>query len=140
MDRKLHTADIRRKEQIKNTLAAVLQQDARISFAYLHGSFTETDLPFHDIDLGVFFSDDNRPAMSQAAIALAVDLGKATGFPVDVRVLNGAPVSFLYNVIKGELICDTDEDIRCAMMEKTIREYLDIQPILYRATKEAFSS
>jgi uncharacterized protein len=140
MERKLYTVPAQRKEQIKNILINALQKDKDVSFAYLHGSFTADDLPFHDIDLGIYFSGDNRLVMSQAAITLAVDLSKTTSFPVDVRVLNDAPVSFLYNVMKGELICEKNEDVRCTLMENTIREYLDIQPFLHMAAKEAFSS
>ncbi len=97
------------------------------------------DMPFHDIDLGVFFAGKNQLQMSEAAIDLAVFLSRTTGYPVDVRVLNHAPVSFVYNVLKGKLIYENDEDIRCRVMESTVRQYLDMKPILHLATKEAFS-
>jgi hypothetical protein len=78
--------------------------------------------------------------MSEDANNLATILSRKTGYPVDVRVLNNAPVSFVYNVLKGKLIFEKNEDVRCQVMENTIRSYLDMKPILYLATKEAFSS
>ncbi len=140
MERKLYTISGELKDRIRAAISDTTQKDENISFAYIYGSFTDMSLPFHDIDLGVFFAGKNLPEMSQTAIALAVDLSKKTAFPVDVRVLNNAPVSFVYNVLKGELICERNQDIRCKVMENTVRSYLDMQPILYRAMKEAFSS
>jgi uncharacterized protein len=140
MEDKLYTISAHLKDRIRTVISDTVQKDENISFAYIFGSFTDMSLPFHDIDLGVFFAGKNLPEMSQTAIALAVDLSKKTAFPVDVRVLNNAPVSFVYNVLKGELICERNGDIRCKVMENTVRSYLDMQPILYRAMKEAFSS
>lgn len=110
-----------------------------IDFSYIFGSFIDGDIPFHDIDLGVFFAGKNRPQMSAAAVDLAITLSRQTACPVDVRVLNDAPVSFVYNVLRGELIYEKNEDIRCKLMENTVRDYLDMKPVLYQATKEAFA-
>ena len=38
------------------------------------------------------------------------------------------------------LINNTDDDLRCRVTERTLREYFDLQPILYQAMKEAYSS
>jgi uncharacterized protein len=140
MERRFYTASGELKDQIRGIISAAMQKDESIFFAYLYGSFLDENLPFHGIDLGVFFAEKNHLEMSQTAIAFAIDLSKITDFPIDVRVLNNAPVSFVYHVMKGEMICEKNQDIRCKVMENTVRYYLDIQPILYRATKEAFSS
>jgi len=114
-------------------------QTSDIHFAYLFGSFIEKDLPFGDIDLGVYFAGKNQLQIAEAAIDLAVNLTRETGYPIDVRVLNNAPVSFVYNVLRGELINENNEDMRCKVTENTVRHYLDIKPILDIATREAFS-
>jgi uncharacterized protein len=139
MKEKAYTVSADQRRKIRESLATILRRDERISFAYLYGSFTDDSSPFHDIDLGVFFAGANLPQMSINALAMAADLTQKTTFPVDVRVLNHAPVSFLYHVFKGEKLCENDEDLRCKVMEHTIRHYLDIQPILRRAMKEVFS-
>lgn len=140
MGKKLYTVSSEQKELTRNAISDFLQKDQSVCFAYFYGSFIDKTIPFHDIDLGIFFTGDNRSEMSQLAIALAVFLSKQTTFPVDIRVLNNAPASFVYNVMKGEMICEKNQDLRCKVMENTVRYYLDMQPILFRAMKEAFSS
>jgi hypothetical protein len=66
-------------------------------------------------------------------------LSRQLAVSVDLRVLNNAPVSFIYHVMKGELILENNEEIRSQLMEQTVRQYLDMKPILYKAMKEAFS-
>ena len=60
-------------------------------------------------------------------------------YPVDIRILNFAPVPFRFQVIRGKLIYVRDEEVHSEFIEDTMRIYLDIKPILYRATKEAFA-
>ena len=48
-----------------------------------------------------------------------------------MRILNGAPVSFRYNVIRhGRPLAVVDDDARTEFVETTIREYCDFA--LYR--------
>lgn len=60
-------------------------------------------------------------------------------YPVDIRILNFAPVPFRFEVVRGKRIYVRDEQTHSEFLEDTMRRYLDIQPILYRATKEAFA-
>jgi hypothetical protein len=57
---------------------------------------------------------------------------------VDVRVLNFAPVPFVYQVIRGMLIFDRNEDLRVHVVEETVRKYLDLKPMIHKGIKEAF--
>lgn len=139
MDNKSYSLSMEEKIRINCKIKEILEKLDGIHFAYIFGSFTEENLPFHDIDLGVFFVDKSKRQLSETASDLAIVLSKKTSFPVDVRVLNYAPVSFMYHVMRGELIYERNVDLRCRLMEHTVRNYLDIKPILYRATKEAFS-
>jgi uncharacterized protein len=139
MKEQAYTVSADQRIRIRESLATILRRDERISFAYLYGSFTDDTSRFHDIDLGIFFTGNNLPQMSENALTLAADLTPIVTFPVDVRVLNNAPVSFLYHVFQGDMLCENDEDLRCRVMEHTIRHYLDIQPILRQAMKEVFS-
>lgn len=139
MKKKRYSASAEKKERIKSVIAETLMDTGGIHFSYIFGSFTDKDMPFHDIDLGVFFAGENCLQMSESAADLAIILTRKTACPVDVRVLNNAPVSFVYNVLRGELIYEKNEEIRCQVMENTVRNYLDMKPVLYLATKEAFS-
>ncbi len=138
--RKYYKANADKKDQIASAMSEILMKTENIHFSYIFGSFIDIDIPFHDIDLGIYYAGNNRLQMFEDANNLATVLIRKTGYPVDVRVLNDAPVSFLYNVLKGKLICEKNEDIRCQVMENTVRSYLDMKPILSQATKEAFSA
>ncbi len=76
MDRKYYTAGVDRKNQLESRISEFLLKTEGIHFAYIHGSFTDVDIPFHDIDLGVFFAGNNRLQMFEAAVDLAVLLSR----------------------------------------------------------------
>ena len=64
-----------------------------------------------------------------------------TGFPIDVRVLNDAPVPFLFHVFReGRLLLSRNDELLADLMERTVREYLDMEPLLRRATIEAYGA
>jgi hypothetical protein len=73
-------------------------------------------------------------------LEVSEELSLLVKVPVDVRVMNFAPVAFRFHVIRGRLIVDKDEDARCALMEDATRRYLDMKPLLHRAIKEAYGS
>ena len=140
MDYKLYRADETRRTDLKRIIVETLAARDDIGFAYLFGSFVDGREAFRDIDLGVWFRQGDRSSHFQEGIELSVQLTKKTTIPADVRPLNDAPATFVYKVIRGELIDNTDDDLRCRVTERTLREYFDIQPILQRAMKEAYSS
>lgn len=139
MDYKLYRADETRRIELKRIIAETLAARDDIGFAYLFGSFVGGREAFRDIDLGVWFRQGDRRSHFQEGIELSVQLTKKTTIPVDVRPLNEAPVTFVYTVLKGELIDNSDDDLRCRVTERTLREYLDMQPLLERAMKEAWT-
>ena len=141
MKGKLYTVHTEERIRIGVAISDALKQHGGVSFAYLFGSFIDRELPFHAIDLGIYFTlGKNRFEMSETALDLAVALSNTLAFPVDVRVLNHATVAFVYNVMRGQLIYEANENVRCRVMEDNVRNYLDMKPILCRAAKEAFSS
>ena len=111
-----------------------------IIFAYLHGSFI-TDHRFRDIDVAIYL---NPPFSSSLEVELEIegDLGKKVPrYPIEVRVLNNAPLSFRYNVIKqGKLIVVSDDDLRCDFVEATLSNYFDFAPFRQIYLKEALGS
>ena len=125
------------KSRLIQHLASLIQDRREIVFAYLFGSFMGS-LPFHDIDMGIYLSEIKEEEATLYSIDLALVLTRALRIPVDVRVLNFAPVSFLYHVIRGKLILERDEEVHSRFVEKTIAQYLDLKPLLRKSTKEAF--
>ena len=79
---------------------AVLKRRNEIEFAYLHGSFLEGD--FRDIDLAIYLNKlKTKKDALEYELALERELENIVNIPVDVRVLNNAPLSFRFNTIKG---------------------------------------
>ena len=139
MDYKIYRADETRRAELKRIISETLAARDDIGFAYLFGSFVDGREAFRDIDLGVWFTQGDRSSHFHAGIELSVQLTKKTTIPVDVRPLNEAPVAFVYTVLKGELLDNSDDDLRCRVTERTLRDYLDMQPLLERAMKEAWT-
>jgi len=127
------------KLDIIKRLAGYIECRQEISFAYIFGSFVDK-IPFHDIDVGVYVSEINKESATPYALDLAQFLSNALRIRMEVKVLNYAPASFLYHVIRGLLIFERDEDIRVSIMENTMRVYLDIKPVIRRSIKEAFAA
>jgi hypothetical protein len=92
--------------------------------AYVFGSFVE-DKPYSDIDLGLLMlNDPGNPVVLE--IDFETEIEKITGCPVDIRILNGAPLSFCQQVIRtGEVILDTDPDIRADFEGRILKKYFD---------------
>lgn len=126
------------KEKVLTQISHILAARPEIGFAALHGSFLE-DVPFHDIDIGVHLAveaENTNPLLFAAD--LAGDIEREVRFPIDVRIINHAPASFLFSVIRGRLLLDRMRETREDLVEDVIRRYLDIKPILRRAAREAF--
>lgn len=138
MKRRLHSVDAEHRKRIEESLASGLAQDETIVFACLYGSFAESE-PFHDIDVGVYVRDFQADRPTSTALALAQRLSEGVRKPVDVRILNVAPVSFLYHVLRGQLLFCRDDAALAEVMERTISRYLDIAPLMRRGTQEAFA-
>lgn len=125
------------KRPLIEQLAGALQNRDEVLFAYIYGSFAE-GLAFHDIDVGVYLSEITEEESTNYSLILGQMLSKELQVPVDIRVLNFAPVSFLYEVIRGNLIFERNEEIRIRVVEQTIQRYLDLKPMILRGIKEAF--
>jgi predicted nucleotidyltransferase len=132
------------KQQAVETIKNALMPKEEIKVAFVYGSFndesSESNLPFHDIDVGVYVTDMDEKESVYYGLEVSEELSSLVNVSVDVRVMNFAPVTFLFHVIRGQLIVDKDEDARCALMEDVTRRYLDMKPLLHRAIKEAYSS
>lgn len=113
-------------DDVRYRLREALEAREEIVFAYLHGSFAE-GLPFRDVDVAVHLD----PALAMATdifdyeMSLSVELTRSLRFPVDVHVLNGAPLGFQHNVLQGEVLLVRDEDELTDFIERVALEYMD---------------
>ena len=137
--RRLYHAEPAERGRVTRTLVAALEAEPELEFAWLHGSFPGGG-GFHDVDVGVHLNAA-ADVRFRRALELGVRLDREAGFPVDVRVLNDAPVTFLFHVFReGRLLFSRNDERLADLMERTVREYLDMEPLLRRATIEAYGA
>ena len=139
MKEKIFQLGPKEKRQFKKNLVEILRACEGVEFAYLYGSFTE-DLAFHDVDVGVYLAEIEKSETTRQAINLAQMLSIRLKMPIDVRILNFAPVSFLYHVIRGDLIVAKNDMLHSRVVERTVQKYLDLKPIILKTIKEAFTT
>lgn len=110
-------------EEVKQKLIPALKGHDEISFAYLHGSFGV--LPFRDIDIGAYciIPED---AVFDFELEISSELSTASGYPVDFKVINYAPIGFQFSVIdEGTLLFDRDNAVRLDFIEDVGLQYMD---------------
>ena len=110
-------------------LSRFLKERQKVLFAYRHGSSLDQEY-FNDIDVAVFLDEKTLDSLDvceyEASLSLA--LQKKVHFPVDVKILNRAPLSFRYQSTKGVLLFSKDEACREDFLCRTWMEYFDFQP------------
>lgn len=128
---KKYKIDNETREKTIERIAAFLMDEKAVSFAYIYGSFLE-DSGFNDIDLAVFVDEAmvSHEKVLDYQLDLSVNLERVLmSFPVDVRALNIAPLSFRFSVItKGDLAFSRDERERVSFEVMTRSLYFDFKP------------
>jgi predicted nucleotidyltransferase len=110
-------------ERVKEALLRTLQREEKILFAYLHGSFGV--FPFRDIDIGAYcgISEDE---VFDFELQMSSKLELVSGYPVDFKVINYAPIGFQFSVInEGMLLFESDRAVRLDFLEDTGLKYMD---------------
>lgn len=133
MKRALKPAD---KKQLRSKVTDRLAQLCPdLVAAYVFGSFVTADA-FSDLDLGLLLSEKpSHPLLME--LDLESELEKTVACPVDVRVLNGAPISFIQSVIRtGEVIVDVDPNRRADFEGLILKKYFDFAPFRARYLAE----
>jgi predicted nucleotidyltransferase len=110
-------------ERVKKALVHALQEEDKILFAYLHGSFGV--LPFRDIDIGAYCNISEDEAFD-FELRMSSKLELISGYPVDFKIINYAPIGFQFSVIdEGMLLFERDTAIRLDFLENTGLKYMD---------------
>jgi predicted nucleotidyltransferase len=126
MKKSKHKLRPNQKNKLVATISSYLEDNFKeILAAYLYGSLA-TDLPFSDIDLGVLTKNSVNQAL-KFELDLENRLEKIVKYSVDVRVLNGAPLSFCQNVIRHrKVILDRDPNLRADFEGQILKQYFDV--------------
>jgi len=127
--------------RITKKIKEIIRSEKEILFAYLHGSFLEKE-KYRDIDMGVYLDEKKIMGIDivDYEIALSLKLEKKLRMPVDVKVINFAPLSFKYNVSCGLLLFSRDESKREEFLSRTWGEYFDFLPVSKIYLKEVLSA
>lgn len=133
-----HTRAVEHKDRLVRQLKDLLQDRSEILFALLHGSFL-AGASFRDVDLALYVDPGSigSATFREYESDLTVRFGEAVGLPVDVRVLNDAPVAFRYHALKGEALLVREADLLDELRAKTWDEYCDFAPFARRYLREA---
>lgn len=109
------------RQKIIEELKTYFSKRKQVAFAYILGSFSE-ERPFRDIDVAVYFYEPKEELTLESDVSL--ELSRKTRYPVEVIVLNKAPVSFQLSVLKkGTLLVSKSEDIRTDFIDDVGRRY-----------------
>jgi hypothetical protein len=81
----------KQKEVLIKRISDILNPKEYICFAYIFGSFAMGN-SFKDIDIGIFISEEELNSPLQLELRIERELENAIHIPVDVRIINNAPV------------------------------------------------
>ncbi|NCO67048.1 MAG: nucleotidyltransferase domain-containing protein [Nitrospirae bacterium CG_4_10_14_0_8_um_filter_41_23] len=136
MDKSLNNLQRIERESIREVLRQALEKHTDILFAYLHGSFV-TGNSFRDIDVAVYLEVPPEFVLEYELQMEAELIGAIERYIIDVKVLNIAPLSFRYNVIKdGIILFAKNDDAMTDFQEATITPYMDFLPYYNMYIKE----
>ena len=109
-----------------------------IAAAWLFGSVARgTARPDSDVDVGVLFREDPPRTLAGYRFDLEADLEKLLRVPVQLVVLNRAPVDLAFRVLRdGKLLVNQDPSRRIQFEVRTHNEYWDMEPYWRLLRKE----
>ena len=130
-----HTVKIIQKQSILKNIAVIMKRHREIILAYVFGSFIHGDT-FSDIDIGVLTDKEMRSCL-EFEFDLEIEIEDDINYPIDVRVLNNAPLSFCQNVIRdGSVILERDRNVHADFMGNILKQYFDFAPFRRKYLQE----
>lgn len=129
------------REPIITAIRNVVEEDQRLVFAYIYGSFARGE-SFQDVDVGIYLRD---PAENPFGVSFDIKERtsrslRSSGIDVDadlfdVKILNDAPFTFLKRVfIEGILLLDRNPDCRTDLIEYVSVKYRECAGLLSEAS------
>lgn len=105
----------------------ILKVKEHVLFAYIFGSFASKER-FNDIDVGIFISGEKPKLPLKLELEIEAELEDTLHTPVDVRIINNAPLSFIYNILKNNIVVvDRDRSFRTDFEGLIYKKYFDLK-------------
>jgi len=115
------------RQETVERLSEMLTEEREVVFAYLYGSFMESGA--RDIDIAIYVDEGLVDDALRYQLRLSTKIEMAVRFPVDVLILNHAPMRLQYQAIKGRLLICKDNEMRLGFVEQLLIDYLDYRPL-----------
>lgn len=117
---------------IDRAITEVCGSRADVAAVYLFGSVARGVAgPASDVDVAVLFGRQPPALLEGPRFSLEGELERVLGRPVDLVVLNDAPVDLRTRVLRdGRILIDRDRSARIAFEVRTRNEAFDLQLIL----------
>lgn len=135
-----HSLKKSEKEKIiQKIISRLFEQHDEILTVYIFGSFISARY-FSDIDIGIIAAMDLSKPL-EFELELENRLEKVIKYPVDVRILNQAPLSFAQNVFRsGRVIIDKNPNLRADFEGRILKQYFDFSPFQQRYLQEVINA
>ena len=131
-----HTLSRSEKEKIIQVISShFFQQYDEILAVYIFGSFL-SERQFSDIDIGIITAIDLIKPLD-FELNLENRLENLIKYPIDIRILNRAPISFSQNVFRtGRVIIDKNPNLRADFQARVLKQYFDFSPFQQKYLQE----
>ena len=128
------------RDRLIHKLKDLLQGRTEVLLALLHGSFM-TGGPFRDVDIALLLDSSSigREGFREYELEQGVRWSLDLGMPIDVRLLNDAPVTFRYHALKGTVLLVRDMNVLEELRARTWDDYFDFAPFARRYLREVMS-
>ena len=120
--------------ELEALVSARLAADANVAVVYLFGSRARgTSRAASDLDVGVLYRTAPPATLLGQPFELQTALASELRLPVDIVVMNTAPVDLVHRILHdGRILLERDRSRRIAFEVKARNEYFDLLPILQR--------
>lgn len=122
------------KEEVRRLLRRALDDIEEVRFAYLFGSFL-LEGSFEDVDVAVYLQPDVLEGSDPLKVAfdLADRLEHAIHLPVDVQILNTAPLALRFEALRGEPLMARCWEECADFVEKVTLQWWDTEGLRWAA-------
>ncbi len=141
VEKKYKSVSQTQRKNITKKIKKALKKEEGLSFAYIFGSFVSKKDKIRDLDVAVYFNSKVNDTFKKQ-LSLGSKLDELINFvlPVDLVILNDAPLHFKYKILKtGEPVVINQFIKMADFKEKVFKNYIDIKPLRERAIKESIT-